>query len=365
MQAQDSHYKQRTAFVLNANAKNVTDRLVKRLMPIIPAGDLYFSRGLSQATEQFSWILNKGYGQVFSGGGDGTVMATINMLNSIAAKYQLQLPKIGILKLGTGNALASVLGAQKAARDARYIVNGGRISETKIGMVECENGAVAPFAGVGLDAVLVNDYIALKQKFEHTQFKPFMCSVLGYIGAAVTKSIPQQLMRSARPRIKVTSTQPAYKIVSHNGSDLKITIPAGSVLFEGPASIMSVGSIRVFGFNFAMFPFMGSDPTLIQLRVSSCPLSTLLANIHLIWRGSFRHPDLHDFLLRDAIIESDSPMPYQVGGDACGYRSRVIFKASSRPIEMVQLQRSLPKNGEAHAAPSRDFAQVFHAFNRT
>lgn len=339
MQAQESHYNRRTAFVLNANAKNVSDRLIRRLMPLIPAGDLYCSRGMAQANEQFKWILNKGYGQVFSGGGDGTVMATINILNLIAAKSRIELPKIGILRLGTGNALASVLGAKKAANDVQHIVSGGSVVPTKIGMVECEDGTMAPFAGMGHDASVLNDYIALKRRFEHTKFKPLLCSVLGYALAALTKSIPRQLSNGKKPRVKIISTQPCKKMVRRNGQDLEILIPAGSVLYEGLAPVVSVGSIKVFGYSFTMFPFVGVEPNLIQLRVSSCPMPTMLGNLYPIWKGTFRHPELHDFLVSDVIVESDCPLPYQVGGDACGYRSRAVFRASQSPIDMVQLVR--------------------------
>lgn len=355
MQMRNLEYRQRTAFVLNANAKNVSDRLIRRLVPMIPAGDLYCSSGMLQANEQFKWILEKGYGQVFSGGGDGTIVATINILNMISSKYRLQLPKIGILKLGTGNALASVLGAEKATRDVRHIINGGRIAEAKIGMVLCEDGTMAPFAGMGHDASVLNDYIAIKKRFQDTKLKPIVCSVLGYALAALTMSIPRQLSMARKPNVVITSSQPCKKLVHHDGKDVEVNIPAGTVLYQGPAPVVSVGSIKVFGCNFTMFPFMGGRSDCIQLRVSSCPMPTLLANMYPIWKGTFRHPDLHDFLVRDAIVESDSPMPYQIGGDACGYRSRAVFRASNSPIDMVQLVR--PSSWGKHHPAQLSFQQ--------
>lgn len=351
MQVQNSHYQQRTAFVLNENAKSVTDRLVRRLMPLIPAGDLYCSRGLNQAKDQYRWILEKGYGQVFCGGGDGTAMSAINMLNLLAAKLRVQLPRIGILKLGTGNALASVLNAKKAARDVEHILNGGRLIAAKIGMVECEDGTMAPFAGMGHDALVLNDYNALKRQFEHTKLRPVACSLLGYLFAIMSMSIPRHLALGSKPLIKISSSKAAHKIVHVNGKDEKIYYPAGTTLYEGPASIVSVGSIKVFGFNFTMFPFVGDDPHLIQVRVSPCPIPTLFSNLYPIWRGTFRHPDLHDFLVSDVIVESNRALPYQVGGDACGYRNRALFKAAQKPIEMVQLQRTNSENRPLLAAP--------------
>jgi hypothetical protein len=41
-------YVGRSAFVLNANAKSVTDRTVSRLVDLVPAGDLFYCRSLGE-----------------------------------------------------------------------------------------------------------------------------------------------------------------------------------------------------------------------------------------------------------------------------------------------------------------------------
>jgi diacylglycerol kinase family enzyme len=86
----------------------------------------------------------------------------------------------------------------------------------------------------------------------------------------------------------------------------------------------------------------------MQLRVCAVPIPVILASLWpSVWKGAFRHEKLHDFLLQDVVIESDQPLPYQVGGDARGERTRLTFKVSERPLEMVELGPRLVPAGHA------------------
>jgi diacylglycerol kinase family enzyme len=145
--------------------------------------------------------------------------------------------------------------------------------------------------------------------------------------------------------VKITSGSDAISMVATDKGDVEQVIPAGTVLFEGKAPIISVGAIRYFGFGFTMFPFAGQKPGYLQLRVGASPIPTILANIYpRIWRGTFRHPGLKDFLVKDVVIESDRALPFQVGGDARGEKRRMSYRASEQPVAMVELgQRLVPQ----------------------
>src|SRR5687768_9621682 len=71
----------RVAVLLNANARKVGPKVRSHLESLVPRGDLYWSRSLSEAEEHVGRIVERGYSTVFTGGGDGTICNTINLLH--------------------------------------------------------------------------------------------------------------------------------------------------------------------------------------------------------------------------------------------------------------------------------------------
>lgn len=331
-------FSNKTAFVLNANAKNVSDKVVERLIQQVPAGDLFYSRSFEESKKFYRTILRRGYGQVFCGGGDGTVMNAINLMREIAKEEGIfSLPKVGVLKLGTGNALASVLGSKSPYQDADYLVKGGQFGTRSMQLIECDDGSLTPFAGIGYDGEVLNDYRALKKRFSGPFMTKIIHSLLGYLIAGFMFTVPRQFRRK-KSQIRVVTKEVAYKMTRRNGHDVPVKVPAGTLLYEGPAPIASVGAIPCFGYGMTVFPFSAKKAGFVQLRISACSLWTLVIHFYpAIWKGTFRHPQMHDFLIQDVTIESEQEMPYQVGGDACGYRHALSFKVAKEHIKMVEL----------------------------
>jgi diacylglycerol kinase family enzyme len=327
----------RTAFLLNANARAVNADLAEQLAEVVPAGDLFFSRSLEDAEIFVRTIARRGYRRVLTGGGDGTLVAAIGLLRRFCAEEQLPMPALGVLKLGTGNAVALALGAQEAIVDANHIVQRGDLEAVPMDMVDVD-GELTPFAGLGWDGAVLNDYVWLKKATHHQPLLRRMVEgVGGYLAATLGRTVPREA-RKPLPRARVTTKSDAILMVHTKNGDVEQVIPAGTVLHDGPAPIISVGSIPFYGFGFTMFPFAGRKPGYIQLRVGELPIPTILLNLFpRIWSGRFRHPSLRDFLVKDVVIESDEPLPFQVGGDARGHRNRVEFKVSDTPVHMLKL----------------------------
>ncbi len=346
--ALDRPFARRSAFLLNANARAVNDRLIEALAEIVPAGDLFLSRTLEDAEVFTRTIARRGYGRVFLGGGDGTLVTSLEMLRAVCSKESLEMPAVGVLKLGTGNAMARCVGAQGAVIDANHIVNKGPMADRAVQLLETEDGVLTPFAGMGYDGAVLNDYMWLKKRLARSPLgRRLVESVWGYLGAMLFKTVPNEL-KADLPRIRVTSKSPAVKMVSTPEGDVEQVIPAGEVLFEGQAPIASVGAIPYFGYGFTMFPFADRKPGYVQLRVGSIPIPVILANLWpRVWKGSFRHPHLHDFLVKDVVIESDRPMPYQVGGDASGSKTTLSFHVAKEPVQIVELGERLVPQGHA------------------
>ncbi len=338
----------RAAFLLNKNARAVSDSLVERLASIVPAGDLFLSHTLEDATVFARAIARRGYGQVFLGGGDGTLVTTMNLLRQHAKAENLQMPKIGVLKLGTGNAMARALGAVSPLVDANHVLQKGAAVTRDVDFVEDESGTLTPFAGMGYDGLVLNDYNWLKEKAHGSPVaKALAESVGGYLGAMLLRSVPTEL-RNPPTHLRITSKHDAvFMRPSFNGgADEEVFIKAGTPLFEGRAATVCVGAIPFFGFGFTMFPFAMSKPGTMQLRIVGAPIPSILANLYpKVWKGTWRHPKLLDFLVKDVDVESDRPLPYQIGGDAKGAATQLQFKVSSTPVQMTQLGERLVPAG--------------------
>ncbi len=105
----------RVAVLLNANARKVSKRVVRALSHVLPEGDLYLSRSELDARRIATQVVDRGYSTVFLGGGDGTITCFVNeILNQVAQRRQYHptpAPRFGVLKLGTGNSVASLVKA--------------------------------------------------------------------------------------------------------------------------------------------------------------------------------------------------------------------------------------------------------------
>ncbi len=334
------YYTSRSAFVLNANAKSVTDRVVSRLVDLIPAGDLFYSRSLKESENFYRTILRRGYARVFSGGGDGTLVNAINTLRRLSRnELNNSIPAIGILKLGTGNAMASIVGAQSAWVDVHHVIKGGQISSRPMNLVECENGELAPFAGIGYDGEILNDYFSLKAEHKGKPTERLIHSLFGYLWVGLTRTIPRHLKQTPN-WIRVRSQSNAHKIICSQGRDQEHFIPAGALLYEGPSCLASIGAIPYFGYNFKMFPFADRKPGHIQLRICSSGITPMITHLYPgLWKGTYRHPELHDFLVKDVTIECDKEMSYQIGGDAAGHKRNLSFKAAENVVEVAELSK--------------------------
>src|SRR5574338_11851 len=94
----------KVAVLLNANARKVTDKIVRTLSHAVPEGDLYLSKSELDARRIAQAVLDRRYHTVFLGGGDGTFMSFVNeILNQVDVRRRHHAsqpcPKFGVLKL--------------------------------------------------------------------------------------------------------------------------------------------------------------------------------------------------------------------------------------------------------------------------
>ncbi|HTM43762.1 MAG TPA: diacylglycerol kinase family protein [Polyangiaceae bacterium] len=328
---------QRVAVVVNGNARNVTGEVISTLGQIMMGGDLFVSRSLPEAGEIAKTLVDRGYGTVLTGGGDGTFTTMVTKVVREAERQGKPLPRFGFLKMGTGNALAYVVGPAGAKRRElaadiqRLRVETG---SKKISLVEVED-TLTPFCGFGLDALVLEDYQHVKSVLDATPFKRAVPGLLGYAIASTTRTIPRYLWQQ-RPNCRVINRGAPAMRLDATGREIGKPIESGEIIYEGPARLVGISTIPYYGFGLRAFPFAQQRPDRMQLRIVNVGLLRLSANLREVWSGTYQNPkEISDYLIQDVLIEMNPPTAFQIGGDAAGNRSRVAVKISSRPIRLV------------------------------
>lgn len=328
---------QRIAVVVNGNAKNVTEDVISTLDQILLGGDLFVSRRIEDARQIAETLVERGYGTVLTGGGDGTFTTMVTEVVHAARRKNRKLPRFGLLKLGTGNALAWVVGASHAkgkglSADIQRLMNDAGSREIRLVEVE---GYLTPFAGLGADAQVLGDYNLTKRRLGRTPLRSVATGPFGYAVAAVTRSLPGYLLKKM-PHFRVINDGGAAYRVGEKGAIIGRAIEQGETIFEGPARLCAMSTIPYYGFGFRMFPFADERADRMQLRLSSMSPTLFVRHFGAIWRGEYHSPDvMFDYLVERVVIECDPPLAFQIGGDAHGERARVAARITPEPIRLV------------------------------
>jgi diacylglycerol kinase family enzyme len=325
------------AVLLNRNAKRVNDRVVQSVSEWVPSHQVYTTGSEEEAVVAVRDILEQGYISVFAGGGDGTVMGLVNTLKKEAGDRPW--PRIGVLRLGTGNALAHMVSTGEPGDDLRAFLTQQQNDDLPISMMEDDEGTLFPFAGVGLDAQILNDYNSFKNSVGKTVAAPVVNTVAGYFAAAFTKTIPKRVLRALKRkdmhvRVRTTGDQ-AFKI-GENGV-VQDFYEDGSVIYEGSFSMLATGTTPYYGYGMKMLPFARRYPSMFQLRITNASVAKSLAILPRIWDGTYQGEAVTDFAAESVEIEFNEPLPYQVGGDASGMRDKLSFRVCPQPMNLIRL----------------------------
>jgi diacylglycerol kinase family enzyme len=322
----------RYAVVLNANAGRVTAALIAAVREVVPADRLFLTESKEHSAEVLKRCVELGFSTIFAGGGDGTIVDVINALSHLRGPSQ-PIPSVGVLRLGTGNALAHWLGSGAPVRDLQRWRKGVVHRTLTVPMVESE-GVLFPFAGLGYDAAVLNDYNWLKGKGKGKWWGEIVKGIPGYFMAGLLKTVPNFLTRPI-PRVSITNLgKPALRL-RFGGEPLGEPIPTGGLLYRGRCSLLGAATTPLYGYGMRMFPYATLRPDFFQLRIMD--LSALEAAFHFpaCWRGTLNHPRLFDIHAERVRVVFEDAMPYQLGGEASGYRRELIFRLNPEPVHLV------------------------------
>jgi diacylglycerol kinase family enzyme len=329
---------ERVAVVVNGRARQVTEELVETLDQIVQSGDLFVSRNLEEGKEIARVIVERGYPTVLTGGGDGTFVQMLSWIVGVALENERPIPRFGLLKLGTGNAMAWVLGAQHGRHGKGAVADLARLRSeggSRVLRMIAIDDMLTPFGGLGADAIALDHHRTARQFFERTPLlRRFASGPVTYSASLLGLSVPRFLL-SPMPRFRVINTgEPAVRL-GQDGRRVGAEISAGEVLYEGPAYILAFGTIPYWGFGARIFPYADERPDRFDLRIASFNALTAVANVRSIWRGTYHSDQLHDFLVESIRVECDQPTPLELGGDLIGMRSSIDASLSKLPIRLV------------------------------
>jgi diacylglycerol kinase family enzyme len=332
----------RIAVVVNGNAKSVTAEVIETLDQILDSGDLFVSRRVEESEGIARTLVERGYGTILTGGGDGTFTVVVTAVVAEAKRRGATIPRFGLLRLGTGNSLAWVLGSSRSGGQgpsarralavdlARLRADAG---SRPLRLVEAE-GMLSPFCGFGIDAVALADYGKVKAALARGPLRRFAPGPLSYAVAATTRTLPGYFLRET-PHCRVINEGSDAVRVGKKGSIVGAPIRRGGVLYEGPAKLAAVSTIPYYGFGFRIFPYAEDRADRMHLRLTTISPLAFISNFRTIWRGEYEDlTSVFDFFVDDVTIEMDPGTSFQIGGDIRGEREHVRVKLTE-PIRIV------------------------------
>src|SRR2546425_278006 len=200
-------------------------------------------------------------------------------------------------------------------------------------------GKRAPFAGLGIDAKVLNDYVTIRDRIGP--------GGLGYFCSVVAKTLPSYMLQRGVPEVEVMNLGGPAQQIGADGKPIGRDIGAGEVIYRGPCKIAAAGTVPYYGFGFRVFPYALRAPGRFQLRLTAIGVPKILSNLRTLWRGGPPPSGIFDFHFDKVSLPFDPGMPLQGGGQAEGDRREVVFEMAERPLELLDFRASQPRAPEA------------------
>ncbi len=251
-----------------------------------------------------------------------------------------ELPTIGLLRLGTGNGWARGAGAPEFFSHVRRLarLNGEMLQVQEVTLVEVVD-RLCPFAGVGWDARILNDYQRNLGRRAAQPVGSRLASWLhkgvhGYLYSLARITIPEEWMRLRREgQATVALENVGPEVFGVDGEEI-VPLPGAKQLHQGPISVGAASSVREWGYGIRAFPRAGLKPGFINVRIYGGHVLDALLNARRIWRG-LAVAGVHEWLATGVRMRFSRPMPLQVGGDPMGERSEIVLRAARERVRVV------------------------------
>ena len=323
------------AVLVNSNAKRGGRRVAVQIARMLPGASVRLTKS---AKEIDAWLATLVQTRaVLAAGGDGTAVALINALSRVTPAGQ-PLPVVGVLPLGTGNGWAHSLGAPKLhVCLERLAPLRGRLPTRRCGLFEVE-GTLAHFAGSGWDAMILDDY---RQQLEASRGpgRHISKSIYGYLTATMLRTVPRVTIHG-NPRVLIENLGDEVFTLDDRGTPHRLEgAGLGTVLYDGPFGVASVGTCTEFGYRFRAFPFAERMPGFFNARIYDRSAAGAVASIPRLWKGQHPLRGMADWFATGIRMTFSRESALQIGGDACGMRRSVEYRIADRWVSMVDWRR--------------------------
>jgi len=299
------------AAIVNTNAYRVRPAVVAALERQLGSRHVFVTTSPAAGQDAVAQVIAGHHDVLCIVGGDGTFIQAASDVHAIA---RARPPILFGLAYGFGNAIADISGSSPPtlAGLGRDLARARGVEPPAPLHLLRANGKISYYAGVGLDAIFVEDMYAIaKGRWRRT-----LTALRGVPGLAATvlgRTLPRLLTYRA-PHVRVTATGPATRLDARGVAGDPIA--AGTVLHDGPALMAAGGTIASYGKQFQAFPFADRVPAgQFHLRVWTIGAGALLCHIPAIWRGRYFPPGVHDWAASGVTIEWASPHVIHIGGD--------------------------------------------------
>ena len=325
----------RAVAIVNGNARRVRGRMRKRLAAALPGG-VRFTESLDQARTTIRAEIARGVDLVLLGGGDGTFVMGLTLIGEACRGMGRPEPAIGVLRLGSGNAIADTVGASDDPESDLQILARGGGTWTNVPMLDVL-GVRAPFVGIGLDAQVLEDQATVGRVVDRVPGgQRFVGGVARYVLSVALRSIPR-FATIARPNVVVTNLGSPAIVMKRDGATGE-TIESGRPIWSGACTLVAGATIPFFGFGLKMFAFASAQSGTFHLRCGEPGLFEILRNVPAAFRGDYFSDHVADFLCDRVAIELDRATAVEAGGELLGRRSRIELRLTA-PVTLVSLAK--------------------------
>ena len=325
----------RAAAIVNGNARRLRDRLRTRLDRALP-GAVSFTHSLDAAREAIRTEIARGVDLLVLGGGDGTFVMGLTLIEEACRGAGRPEPAIGVLRLGAANTIADAAGASDdAAADLARLAR-GEGTWRAMAMLRVL-GVRAPLVGVGAGAQLLEDRAAVDRIVERVPVaRRFAGDRTRAALSMMVRSMPR-LAGAARPRAVISNLgSPAIELV--RGSPTGRELARGATLWSGACTLIAGAAIPHFGLGSRVSGLAEAPVDRFRLRCGEVGLRALL-------RGTPGAPDGRTFAETSGYffcdhvqIQLDTEAAIEAGGELLGRRREVELTIGD-PVTLVALAR--------------------------
>jgi len=333
----------RAIAIVNGTARRLGDHLRRGLARALPGG-VVFTHSLEEARGAIRAEIARGVDLLVLGGGDGTFVMGLSLIGEACRGAGRPEPAIGVLRLGSANAIADAAGASAdpAADLARLARGDGAWRPMRMLHVL---GVRAPVVGLGPDAQVLEERQAIARVIDRGIDR--VPGARRLVGDAARSALSIALQTASRlaapPQLHAVISNAGSPVIEvRRGDAAGRSITAGEVLWSGRCTLVAGSTIPSFGFGARPFAFAGARGDRFHLRCGEAGWLDLLRGAPAALRGGHSSASasasaqIRDFLCDRVQIHLDGEALVTAGGELLGRRRSLEIEFGA-PVTVARL----------------------------